>query len=71
MILTDVGTALGMKQAIAFRAAEHVNDFLPMSRRETWVQSRSRCTLRSRKRSNSFLRSFPLPRKPGINASHW
>lgn len=34
VILTDVGTALGMKQAIAFRAAEHVNDFLPMSRRD-------------------------------------
>ncbi len=32
VILTDVGTALGMKQAIAFRAAEHVNDFLPMSK---------------------------------------
>ena len=34
VILTDVQTALGMKQAIAFRAAEHVNDFLPMSRRD-------------------------------------
>ena len=34
VILTDVTTALGMKQAIAFRAAEQVNDFLPMSRRD-------------------------------------
>ena len=34
VILTDVQTALGMKQAIAFRAAEHVNDFLPMSKRD-------------------------------------
>jgi acetyl-CoA C-acetyltransferase len=33
-VLTDVGTALGMKQAIAFRAAQHVNDFLPMSKRD-------------------------------------
>ncbi len=33
-MLTDVGTALGMKQAIAFRAAQHVNDFLPMSKRD-------------------------------------
>ena len=34
VILTDVTTALGMKQAIAFRAAEQVNDFLPMSKRD-------------------------------------
>jgi Acetyl-CoA acetyltransferase len=34
VILTDVQTALGMKQAIAFRAAQHVNDFLPMSKRD-------------------------------------
>ena len=34
VVLADVGTALGMKQAIAFRAAEHVNDFLPMSKRD-------------------------------------
>src|SRR6185503_2564567 len=34
VVLTDVSTALGMKQAIAFRAAEHVNDFLPMSKRD-------------------------------------
>src|SRR3984893_18342608 len=34
VVLTDVSTALGLKQAIAFRAAEHVNDFLPMSKRD-------------------------------------
>ena len=34
VVLADVGTALGMKQAIAFRASQHVNDFLPMSRRD-------------------------------------
>jgi acetyl-CoA C-acetyltransferase len=34
VVLADVGTALGMKQAIAFRAAQHVNDFLPMSKRD-------------------------------------
>lgn len=34
VILADSDTALGMKQAIAFRAAEHVNDFLPMSKRD-------------------------------------
>ena len=34
VVLTDVGTALGLKHAIAFRAAEHVNDFLPMSKRD-------------------------------------
>ena len=30
----DVETALRLKKAIAFRAAEHVQDFLPMSRRD-------------------------------------
>ena len=34
VVLADVGTALGMKQAIAFRAPQHVNDFLPMSKRD-------------------------------------
>ena len=34
VVLTDVDTALGMKKAIVFRAAEHVQDFLPMSRRD-------------------------------------
>jgi acetyl-CoA C-acetyltransferase len=34
IVLTDVETALKMKKAIVFRAAEHVQDFLPMSRRD-------------------------------------
>src|SRR5204862_143963 len=34
VVLTDVGTALGLKQAVAFRATQHVNDFLPMSKRD-------------------------------------
>jgi acetyl-CoA C-acetyltransferase len=34
VVLTDVETALKMKKAIVFRAAEHVQDFLPMSRRD-------------------------------------
>jgi acetyl-CoA C-acetyltransferase len=34
VVLTDVQTALGMKKAVAFRANEQVNDFLPMSRRD-------------------------------------
>ncbi len=34
VVLADVETALRMKKAIAFRAAEHVQDFLPMSRRD-------------------------------------
>jgi acetyl-CoA C-acetyltransferase len=34
LVLTDVETALAMKKAIVFRAAEHVQDFLPMSRRD-------------------------------------
>ena len=34
LVLTDVDIALGMDKAIIFRAAEHVNEFLPMSKRD-------------------------------------
>src|SRR5215217_3090002 len=34
LVLADVETALQLRKAIAFRAAEHVQDFLPMSRRD-------------------------------------
>jgi acetyl-CoA C-acetyltransferase len=34
LVLADVETALSLDKAIAFRAAEHVQDFLPMSRRD-------------------------------------
>ncbi len=39
VVLADVETALAMEKAVIFRAAEHVNDFLPMSRRDmTWLE---------------------------------
>jgi acetyl-CoA C-acetyltransferase len=34
LVLADVETALAMNKAIVFRAAQHVQDFLPMSRRD-------------------------------------
>ena len=34
VVLADVETALRLNKAIAFRAAEHVQDFLPMSKRD-------------------------------------
>jgi acetyl-CoA C-acetyltransferase len=34
LVLTDATTALGMRRAVAFRANEHVQDFLPMSKRD-------------------------------------
>jgi acetyl-CoA C-acetyltransferase len=34
VVLADVETALGLNKAVAFRAAEHVQDFLPMSKRD-------------------------------------
>ena len=34
VVLADIDTALRLKRAIAFRAAEHVQDFLPMSKRD-------------------------------------
>jgi len=34
VVLSDMQTALRMKKAIAFRATQHVQDFLPMSKRD-------------------------------------
>lgn len=34
LVLTDVETALAMDKAVVFRAAAHVNDFFPMSKRD-------------------------------------
>jgi len=34
LVLTDIDTALSMPRAVVFRAAEHAQDFLPMSRRD-------------------------------------
>ncbi len=34
LVLTDVETALTMKKAVVFRSAVHVNDFLPLSKRD-------------------------------------
>ena len=34
LVLTDLATALRMEKAVAFRAAQHVQDFLPMSKRD-------------------------------------
>src|SRR5712672_2078471 len=34
IVLADIETALKMKKAIVFRAAQHVQDFLPMARRD-------------------------------------
>jgi acetyl-CoA C-acetyltransferase len=34
VVLADVETALSLDKAVAFRAAEHVQDFLPMSKRD-------------------------------------
>jgi acetyl-CoA C-acetyltransferase len=34
LVLADVETALALRKAVVFRAAEHVQDFLPMARRD-------------------------------------
>jgi len=34
VVITDVETALRLGRAVAFRSAEHVQDFLPMSKRD-------------------------------------
>jgi len=34
LVLADLETALSLDKAVIFRAAQHVNDFLPMSRRD-------------------------------------
>jgi len=54
VVLADFNTALKLKKAVAFRAAEHVQDFLPMSKRDilkfegcsrAWQQALSRAGL--------------------------
>src|ERR1019366_6400096 len=34
LVLADVETALALRKAVVFRSAEHVQDFLPMSKRD-------------------------------------
>jgi acetyl-CoA C-acetyltransferase len=34
VVMTDLGTAMRMKKAVAFRGTAHVQDFLPMSKRD-------------------------------------
>jgi acetyl-CoA C-acetyltransferase len=55
LVMTDVETALGMDKAVVLRAAEHVQDFLPMSRRdilrfegcaEAWKRALAKARLR-------------------------
>ncbi|MCZ8185784.1 MAG: acetyl-CoA acetyltransferase [Beijerinckiaceae bacterium] len=51
LVLADAGIAATMRRAVAFRAREHVNDFMPLSRRDmtafegarrAWSQARER-----------------------------
>jgi acetyl-CoA C-acetyltransferase len=55
LVLADVETALALRKAVAFRAAEHVQDFLPMARRdvlrfegctEAWKRALARAGIR-------------------------
>jgi acetyl-CoA C-acetyltransferase len=55
VVLADVETALSLRKAVAFRAAEHVQDFLPMARRdvlrfegcaEAWKRALARAGIR-------------------------
>ncbi len=55
LVLADVETALTLRKAVAFRAAEHVQDFLPMARRdvlkfegcaEAWKRALARAGIR-------------------------
>src|SRR5262245_52860665 len=55
LVLADVETALAMRKAVAFRAAEHVQDFLPMAKRdvlkfdgcaEAWKRALARAGIR-------------------------
>ena len=55
LVLADVETALSLRKAVVFRAAEHVQDFLPMARRdvlkfegcaEAWKRALARAGIR-------------------------
>lgn len=54
LVVADMGTALSLKRAVAFRAIAHVQDFLPMSKRdivrfegcaEAWRQALNKASL--------------------------
>ena len=56
LVLTDVETALGMSKAVVFRAAVHINDFLPMSRRDiTLFEGCEQAWQRARERARVAL----------------
>ncbi len=56
LVLADVETALTMKRAIVFRAATHVNDYLPMSRRDVLLlEGCEQAWSRARTASNTTL----------------
>jgi acetyl-CoA C-acetyltransferase len=59
LILADVDTALSMDKAVVFRAAEHVNEYLPMSRRDmTRFEGAERAWQQAFAASNTKLDDF-------------
>src|SRR5579871_3398484 len=61
LVLADVETALKLDKAIVFRAAEHVQDFLPMSRRDVLkLEGCSEAWTRALKRAGITLADLSL-----------
>ncbi len=59
LVLADIDTALGMPKAVVFRAAEHVNEYLPMSRRDvTRFEGAERAFQRAFANSGAALDDF-------------
>ena len=69
LVLADVETALQFDKAVAFRAAEHVQDFLPMSQARHPQVRRLRGGLAARARQTPASRSATCPSSRRTTAS--
>ena len=63
VVLADVATALKLGKAVAFRAAEHVQDFLPMSQARRAQARRLRANLEARAGGRRHRAHRPLVRR--------
>jgi acetyl-CoA C-acetyltransferase len=61
LVLADAETAATLRRAVAFRAREHVNDFLPLSRRDlTAFEGARRAWARAKERAGISLDDLDL-----------
>jgi len=61
IVLADIDTALAMRKAVAFRAAQQVTDFMPLSRRDPiWFEAANMAWSRALKSARMSLEDLSL-----------